>query len=165
MTYEEVEGLLRTINPTEYELLEDCSTYRVSEQKTDLLTKRPKNAGIWPTKMLILTDGKEHAIGIVIFWGNADILIQMLPEYCGKGYMSAIHKNGILRSECYENQHVKIDKDYVTSMDDLRKKCHLLRLAGLKPDNLDEIYDYMCWFTDFPGMTGIDKEHFFQELT
>ena len=57
-----------------------------------------------------------------------------------------------------------ISKDYITSMDDLRKKCHLLRLAGLKPDNLDEIYDYMCRFTDFPGMTGIDKKHFFQEL-
>lgn len=165
MTYEEVEKLLHTINPTEYELLEDGSTYRVSEQKTDLLTKRPKNALMWPTKMLILTDGKEHAVGIVVFWGNADILIQMLPKYRGKGYMSAIHKNGILKSECYDDQHVTVDKDYITSMDDLRKKCYLLRLAGLKPYNLEEIYNHMSWFTDFPGMAGIDREHFFQELT
>lgn len=70
----------------------------------------------------------------------------ILPKYRGRGYMSAIHKNGILESECYPGQKVSIDLTELISMSDFLKRDHLLRMIGLRAKNLSEVYSCLKCF-------------------
>ncbi len=90
-------------------------------------------------KMIVLSDGNYHIVGGVLFYGNVDIQAMVLPRYRNKGYMSAIHKNGILAAECYPDQKVSITECELCSMDDFILRDHMLKMAELKAMNLSKV--------------------------
>ena len=97
-------------------------------------------------KMLVLSDGNNHAVGGVLFYDSFDIQVTTLPKYRGRGYMSAIHKNGIMKSECYPDQKVSIVVDELRSLDDFLVRDHMLRMAGLRANNLPKVYEWLKYF-------------------
>lgn len=105
-------------------------------------------------KFLVLTDGMGTVVGGVLFYGSVDIQATVLEEYRGRGFMSAIHHNGIMSTECYEEQKVSIVmKDrYETELeelnqltkkrDELRNK-ELLQAIEQSKHSFEEIMDFL----------------------
>ena len=91
-------------------------------------------------KILVLTDGNNHVVGGVLFYDRCDIQATILPKYHGQGYMSAIHRNGVLTDELYPGQKVSIATDELRCMDDFLKRDHLLQMIGLSAKNLPDVY-------------------------
>ena len=126
-------------------LLRDNKTYLIDEILWDdiladiLHDTYPYNGH----KCLVLTDGNDHVVGGVLFYGGYDIQIQVLDEYKGQGYMSAIHKNGILNDCLYKNQICTIEFSAIKSQEDLDMKLHLLSYLDVVIHNLDSLKD---WF-------------------
>ena len=120
-------------------VLKDGTTYRITEKDFPALDERSRAALRIFEKMLALTDGKGHVVGGILFYGRYDLQAWIFPEYRGKGYMSAIHKNGILAAELRKKQQVTIDPDALESLEDLEMKLHLLSLIGLKPANEERL--------------------------
>ena len=71
--------------------------------------------------------------------------------------MSAIHKNGILKSECYLNQKVTISKNSIESFADFCMKHYLLSCAKLTVSNLAEIHKYFNIFKECEKFEGFQK--------
>ena len=97
-------------------------------------------------KMLVLSDGCGNVVGGILFYGKWDLQAMVFPEYRGRGFMSAIHRNGVLKAELDPDQRVTIDMGAVESREDLEKKLHLLGLVGLKPENGDRVEEYVRLF-------------------
>jgi hypothetical protein len=159
MTEDVFEDILHSVKLPVGVLLGDRSTYRVTScDFHDIHTRHARELSFFD-KFLVLTNGKGVVVGGVLFYGNTDMQATIFPEYRGKHFMSAIHKNGILKSECYPDQHVSIAKYEIKSFDDFLMKHYLASLIGLKIKNLAEIHRYMNMFMP------CDKYRGFQELT
>lgn len=157
------ERILRRVRLPLGELLGDKTTYRVSSCDFPVLgAKAAKDLEMFD-KFLVLSDGNLSVVGGVLFYGNTDIQITTLPKFRGKHYMSEIHRNGILASECYEGQRVSITPHAIKSFDDFKMKSHLLQLAGLKAKNIDDVYRYLSML-HYPGIEGYDENSFVEEF-
>lgn len=121
MTESAFEKLLRSIQLPFGELLYDKSTFRVTTEYFDNLSMEQRNELATLEKFLILTDNQIKVVGGVLFYGASDIQITVLSEYRNMGFMSQIHKNGILEAECYPNQRVTIATNAIESFEDFRK--------------------------------------------
>lgn len=139
MNADDLEYILRSILLPAGTLLTDRNTFRLTEQDFAELDERSRYALQKFEKLLVLSDGNRNVVGGVLFYNRFDIQVITLPEYRRCGYMSAIHKNGILRSELYPKQEIKINSIAIESLDDLRMKFHLLSLIEIKPSNIDEL--------------------------
>lgn len=122
-------------------LLYDGTTYRLGKQ--DFPPRKFRQELDSFEKILVLSDGDYHVVGGVLFYGRVDIQVTTLPRYRGQGYMSAIHKNGILESECYPGQQVSIEPSEIRRMEDFLKRDYMLRMIGLRPKNLPEVYRWL----------------------
>ncbi len=129
-------------------LLSDGRTYRVIRKDFTALEEASRDALSNFEKFLVLSDGKGHVVGGVLFYGPYDLQAQMFTEYQGMGYMSAIHRNGILRAELEPGQEVTLSVDGVTSVNDFNMKCYLLSLIGLKAKNEDFIREKYLPYMD-----------------
>lgn len=141
MRNEDFLDFLRCIKLPRGTLLGDGTTYRLC--KSDFPARKFRKELDSFEKILVLSDGYEHVVGGVLFYGNVDIQVTILPKYRGRGYMSAIHRNGILESECYPEQKVSIEVGELRSLDDFLVRDHMLRMAGLRAKNLPEIYGWL----------------------
>ena len=139
MTEETFTYILENIKLPVGKLLSDKRTYRVTRRDFPKLDERSQKALGNFDKFLVLSDGKKHVVGGILFYGRIDLQAWVFPQYRGQGYMSAIHKNGILRAELEEKQRVTISEDGIDSPKDFEMKCHLLSLIGLKANNEDAI--------------------------
>ena len=139
MTDDDFDYVLRHVQLPMGELLSDGRTYRVTEPDFVHLDDPSRDALMNFEKMLVLSDGNGHVAGGVLFYGRFDLQAQMLRPYKGKGYMSAIHHNGILKAELYPRQEVSISELGIASVADFNKKCYLLSLIGLKARNEDSL--------------------------
>ena len=141
MRNEEFLDLLRYIKLPRGVLLDDGTTYRLG--KKDFPPRKFRQELDSLEKILILSDGNLHVVGGVLFYGSDDIQVTTLPKYRNQGYMSAIHKNGILESECYPEQRVSIELSELRSMNDFLKRDHMLRMIGLRAKNLSDVYSWL----------------------
>lgn len=164
MTESAFENLLRSIHLPFGELLPDGSTYRVTSKDFELLTDKQRKDLVTLDKFLILTDNGTNVVGGVLFYGAYDIQITIFPEYRNRHYMSGIHKNGILKSECYPNQRVMLVPDAIDSFDDFKKKYYLLSCIQLRVANIEEVYKHLS-FWKFPGIEKYTKESFIAEFS
>ena len=144
MRNEDFLDFLRYIKLPRGILLGDGTTYKLEKQ--DFPPRKFRSELEAFEKILVLSDGRDHVVGGVLFYGSYDIQVTILPRYRNQGYMSAIHKNGILASECYPGQQVSIVTDELRSMDDFLRRNHMLRMAGLKAKNLTEVYKWLSFF-------------------
>lgn len=140
------EDILRSITLPIGVLLNDESTYRITKDDFPLIQTGYSHEFNGLDKFLVVTNGVGIVVGGVLFYDERDIQATVFPEYRGKHFMSAIFKNGILKSECYPNQKVTITKKAITSFDDFLMKHHLASCAGLQITNLSEIHK---WFNAF----------------
>lgn len=152
MTEEAFEYVMKNVKLPVGKLLADKKTYRLCwkdfEKLDDLSQYYLRNF----EKLLILSDGHGVPVGGVLFYGSSDIQAEILPPYRGQGYMSAIHKNGVLKKELYPHQRVSIYSGALESLADLKAKCRLLQMIGLQPSNANELVklgtDYYWRFDD-----------------
>ena len=144
MTNDKFIEILRYIRLPRGTLLYDGTTYRLCRQ--DFPPRKFREDLRMFEKMLVLSDGNDHVVGGVLFYDNFDIQVTTLPKYRGRGYMSAIHKNGIMESECYPDQKVSIIVDELRSLDDFLVRDHMLRMAGLRANNLPKVYEWLKYF-------------------
>ncbi len=140
------------------------STYRVTSKDFELLTDKQRKDLVTLDKFLIVTDKGTKVVGGVLFYGEYDIQITIFPEYRNRHYMSAIHQNGILKSECYPNQRVTLVPDAIESFDDFRKKHYLLSCLQLRATNIEEVFEHLS-FWKFPGIEKYIKESFIAEFS
>ena len=138
MRNEDFLDFLRYIKIPRGRLLGDGTTYRLCN--SDFPPRKFRQELDSFEKILVLSDGFGHVVGGVLFYGSVDIQVTILPKYRGRGYMSEIHKNGILESECYPEQQVSIEPRELRSMNDFLKRDHMLRMIGLRAKNLSEVY-------------------------
>lgn len=164
MKEETFENILRSIKLPLGELLYDGNTYRVSYYDFPKLHHKYQKELSSLEKFLVLTNNKQTVVGGVLFYGNVDIQITIFPEYRGMHFMSRIHKNGVLKSECYANQKVTFITNAILSFDDFLMKHYLISCAGLKISNLQEIYEYLSFF-NFHGVKKYDEEKFINEFS
>ena len=150
--------ILRYIKLPRGTLLEDNRTYRL--EKKDFPRRKFKYELELFDKILVLSDGNGRVVGGVLFYNWYDIQALTFPKYRGRGYMSAIHKNGILKSECYEGQQVTLVPEEIKSMDDFMMRYHLLKCAGLKPRNLQAVWNALYLNA---GTEGLDEEKFLKK--
>lgn len=153
MRNETFEEILRSIRLPLGTLLFDEKTYRVEKQDFRALGKRHQKDLNMFEKFLVLSDGERSVVGGVLFYGAVDIQATMLEEYRGRGFMSAIHHNGIMSAECYEGQKVSIVTSEFYTMDEFLCRNHLLKMAGLTAKNLPEVYAHLRCFR----AKGIEK--------
>lgn len=146
MSADELEFILRSIRLPMGTLLADDRTFRLGEKDFEELNERSQHILRGFEKLLVLSDGNGNVVGGVLFYNRYDVQVTTFPEYRECGYMSAIHKNGVLRSELYPNQEIKIYTGAIESLDDLRMKCHLLNLIGIKPSNTEELVRFGTTF-------------------
>ena len=145
MKEEVFEEILRCVHLPLGELLCDNSTYRISaDDFCNIKTKHIDELNNFD-KFLVLSKEQE-VVGGVLFYGATDIQATIFPEYRGMHFMSEIHKNGILKSECYPNQKVNVSKYTLNSFGDFLMKHYLLSCADLKISNLAEIHKYFNMF-------------------
>jgi len=159
--------ILRCVKPPIGTLLADGNTYRVEHDDFICINTIHHKELESFEKFLVLTNNNS-VVGGVLFYGNVDIQAKVFPEYKGMHFMSSIHKNGILTSECYEKQKVTIDTHHIESFDDFCMKHYLLSCAGLKISNLDKIYKYLCIFQrndDFNEMQKFDEKTFVEKFS
>ncbi len=98
-------------------------------------------------------------VGGVLFLNNSDIQVAVLPEYRELGYMSRIHDNGIMASECYPGQKVSISEEFVATLDDFLLRKHLIDKLHIEVKNLERIYDKLHAFHE----VECDKESFLKK--
>lgn len=122
-------------------LLRDGVTYRLGKQNFPIDRFSDELDSF--DKILVLSDGNNHVVGGVLFYDCYDIQATILPKYRGLGYMSAIHKNGVLTDELYPGQKVSIATDELNCMDDFLMRDHLLQMIGLNAKNLSEVYRWL----------------------
>ena len=137
MTVETFENSIRNIKLPVGTLLEDGSTYLLEDEalhNCPYLDPEFKSF----ERFLVLSDGDGTVVGGVLFYGYVDIQILTLPEYRGHGYMSSIHKNGILKRFLYPNQEVSVDTNFIESGADLEEREYMLSLLGLQPKNKED---------------------------
>lgn len=144
MRNEDFLDFLRYIRLPRGTLLRDGTTYRLGRQ--DFPPRKFREELDSFEKILVLSDGNYNVVGGVLFYGSVDIQVTILPRYRGQGYMSAIHKNGILAEECYPGQKVSIEPSELRSMEDFLKRDHMLRMIGLSAKNLPEVYKWLKMF-------------------
>lgn len=149
--------LLRDVNFPLGTLLFDGRTYRVSSDDFKQVHPKYRNELVGIDKFLVLTNGHGIVVGGVLFYGSSDIQATIFEEYRGMHYMSAIHKNGILKSECHPDQCITIAKYEIKSFDDFLMKHYLASLIGLKITNLAEIHRYMNMFKPCDKYRGFQK--------
>lgn len=150
------------------ELLNDGSTYRVTTKDFHKInTVHMKELSSFE-KFLVLTHNREFIVGGILFYDYVNIQALVFPQYRGQHYMSNIHKNGILKSECYPNQIVTVERDSIESFADFKKKHYLLSCVGLKISNLDEIHRYFTYFArceKYGGFHKYSKEEFIEKFS
>jgi len=168
MRNEVFEEILQCVELPLGELLSDGNTYRIAAREFNKInTKHQEELNLFE-KFLALTCNQKTVVGGVLFYGSTDIQVMIFPEYRGNHYMSKIHKNGILESECYENQQVTVSKDTIESFNDFCMKHYLLSCADLKISNLAEIYKYFNMFKDcnrFGGFQHYSLEEFIKKFS
>ena len=142
MTKETFENILRSVKLPCGTLLKDGKTYRIEKPDFPDYTENGEDPLMMFDFFLALSDGKDHVVGGVLFYGSTDIQIQMLPEHQGKGYMSALHKSGILQEECSPNQKVSVIAGEIHDFQDFMKRLYLLDLLGLSPDNKPQLFEH-----------------------
>ena len=149
-------------------LLCDDKTYRVSSDDFKQLHPSYLSELVDIDKFLVLTNGHGIVVGGVLFYGSSDIQVTIFEEYRGMHYMSAIHKNGILKSECHPDQCITIAKCEIKSFDDFLMKHYLASLIGLKITNLAEIHKYMNIFKPcdrYRGFQELSEEDFIRKYS
>ena len=151
MTPENFQYVLTHLSLPLGKLLADGTTYRLTDTDFHALDERSQKALSLFEKMLVLSDGHDHVVGGILFYGTVDLQAWTLPEYRGMGYMSAIHKNGVLHSELYKGQRVSLELDEIHSLRDLEMRLHLLDLIGLKAENADSIQELMARWPEAYG--------------
>ena len=160
----EFEEVLRSVKLPMGTLLKDGTTYRITP---DFYSGLPhaKDLSQHFKKFLVLSDGCFNVVGGVLpYWEFNDIQVTVFEEYRDQGYMSAIHKNGILRSELPRGQHVSLVTKEIRSMDDFLKRHYLLKNAGIPISNLPEVYQNLhFWCRD--GSFNYDEETFINTFT
>ena len=160
--------ILRSIHLPLGVLLSDGCTYRITPDDFNQIRTKHLSELAYFEKFLVLTNGHGIVVGGVLFYGNADLQASIFEEYRGMHYMSAIHKNGILKSECYPDQHISIAKYEIKSFDDFLMKHYLASLIGVKITNLAEIHSYMTWFKlsdKNRGFHMLSKEDFISKFS
>lgn len=160
MTNERFMEILRYIRLPRGTLLNDGTTYRL--EKDDFPPRKFKKELEGFEKILVLSDGNGRVVGGVLFYDNVDIHVTTLPKYWSHGYMSAIHKNGILAEECYPNQKVSIVCKELESIEDFLLRNHMLKMAGLRAKNLLEVYERLNFINQ---VDGYDEESFLREFS
>lgn len=138
MTGDVFDKVLKDIELPIGQLLEDGKTYLIEGDVLRNIPGHQKDLKEFD-RCLVLSDGDGRVVGGVLFYGRYDLQAQMLPEYKGQGYMSAIHRNGILKKCLYPNQRVTICMEAIDSAEDALMKRHLLSLIGLTEANQDSI--------------------------
>lgn len=167
MKEEVFEEILRSVTLPLGELLKDGATYRVTSKDFQKIKTRHKNELESFDKFLVITYNQQVAGGI-LFYGDTDIQAITFPEYRGQHIMSAIHKNGVLQSECYPNQRTSVSKKAIKSFDDFLMKHYLLSNAGIEISNLSEIYKYLSIFKNsnrFSALQKYSEETFIEEFS
>lgn len=160
--------LLRHVKIPLGALLCDGKTYRISSDGFKQLHPKYLSELVDVDKFLVLTNGHGIVVGGVLFYGSSDIQVTIFEEYRGMHYMGAIHKNGILKSECHPNQCITIAKYEIKSFDDFLMKHYLASLIGLKITNLAEIHRYMNMFKPcdkYRGFQELSKEDFIRKYS
>ena len=158
MKEEVFEEILRCIKLPLGKLLKDGSTYLItSKEFIKIGTKQIEELGNFD-KFLVITNGQQIVVGGILFYGSVDIQAITFPEFRGKHFMSAIHKNGILKSECYPNKKVTISKHTIKSFDDFCMKHYMLSCAGLKVSNLIELHKYFNIFKECERFKGFQQD-------
>lgn len=142
MTEDVFDKVLRDIELPIGQLLEDGKTYLIEGDVLRNIPGHQKDLKAFD-RCLVLSDGDGRVVGGVLFYGSYDLQAQMLPEYKGRGYMSAIHRNGILEKCLYPNQRVTICMEMSDSAEDALMKRHLLSLIGLTEANQDSINNWI----------------------
>ena len=141
LTFGQMEEFIKTVKlPIGQELFDRC-TYRVDPLYYLDLDQKFRKAVAYYSKVLILSDGLDHPIGGVFFDGNSTLIMYMLEEYRTFKHMSAICHNGILRSECYPYQAVRIPLDSLDSYEYFQKIHHMMLCCGLRINNLDACFE------------------------
>ena len=156
MREEAFEEILRKVKLPLGELLYDGSTYRVASDDFHKIRTRHKKELNFFDKFLILTYDQKIAGG-VLFYGAVDIQLIIFPEYRHKHIMSAICKNGILKSECYPNQKATISTKTIESFDDFLMKHYLLSNAQIQISNLSELFRHFNYFKYSDNYEEIEK--------
>ena len=168
MTQEVFEEILHCIELPLGKLLSDRSTYRITSEDFDNIKTEYIEELRNFDKFLVLTDKREVVVGGVLFYGSADIQEIIFPEFRGKHFMSAIHKNGILKAECYPKQKVTLEIGAITSFDDFLMKQYLASCLGITVSNLAEIHKYFNYFREcdkFRGFQELSREEFLQRFS
>lgn len=146
MKEEVFEEILRCVQLPLGELQSDNTTYRVTYNYfSKIKTKHSKELDSFE-KFLVLTSDGNTIVGGILFYDHIDMQAQIFPEYRGMHYMSKVHKNRIVKSECYPEQKVTVSKSTIESFDDFVMKHYLLSCADLKISNLAEIHEYFNMF-------------------
>lgn len=159
MKEEVFEEILRCIKLPLGELLSDNTTYRVTHNYfSEIETKHSKELDSFD-KFLVLTSDGNTIVGGILFYDHIDMQAQIFQEYRGMHYMSKVHKNGIVKSECYPKQKTSVSIYTITDFDDFSMKHYLLSCSGIKISNLPEIHSYFNIFSPCDEYKG------FQELT
>ena len=141
MTAETFEKSIRNIKLPVGTLLEDGCTYLLEDEELHNCPYLDPEFKKFE-RFLVLSDGSGTVVGGVLFYGYIDFQILTLSEYRGKGYMSAIHKNGILKRFLYPKQEVTIDTWHIESKEDLESKEYMLSLIGLQAKNKKDLEWY-----------------------
>ena len=141
MTEDDFKLFLKNVKISSGELLCDQTTYKF--YTNDLPKNRFTNQLPENTKVLVLTDGNFNVVGGILFYRAKDIQVYIFPNHRRKGYMRAVHANGILRNELYPEQQVSLHKWNIRTLEDFLCRQHLLSLIGLIPNNLSEIYKWL----------------------
>jgi hypothetical protein len=140
LTYEQMEEFIKTVNLPIGQELYDRSTYRIEPLYYLDLDLKFRKLVAYYSKVLILSDGLDHPIGAVFFDGDSTLIMYMLEEHRDQKHMTTICQNGILRSECYPHQAVKIPIADIDSYEYFQKIHHMLLCCGLRVDNLDACF-------------------------
>ena len=158
MEKEAFEEILQCIELPLGKLLSDDRTYRITSKEFNKIPTNQIKKLCDYNKFLVLSNGQQVVVGGILFYGNANIQATIFPEYKGKHFMSAIHKNGILKAECYPDQKVFIDKHSIESYDDFCMKHYLLSCAELEISNLADIHDYFNMFKECEKLRGFQQD-------
>lgn len=168
MKHEVFEEILHCVKLPMGELLGDGTTYRITTEDFSKINTRHFNELQNFDKFLALTNDSHTVVGGVLFYGSADIQEVIFPEFRGKHFMSAIHKNGILRAECYPKQKVTLEITAITSFDDFLMKQYLTSCIGITVSNLADIHKYFNYFQEcdkFRGFQELSREEFLQKFS
>ena len=164
MRNDDFEELLRRIKLPMGILLDDETTFRIEEPLFSQLGRKAIRELTNFEKFLVLSDGCLNVVGGVLFYGNTDLQVTILPEHRGNHYMSTIHKNGILASECYEGQRVSLELHEIKTMDDFLLRIHMLNYIDVPAKNMIEVYKHLKWLR-LPELVTYDENRFVREFS